>query len=74
MGDHIDDTTPCERVCSLEKACARVLILVHAALQEEFPLIVLGFHAAKRSQYRNQHAPELLISGHSAGLSLTPGT
>ena len=56
----VDEVTQFEIVCSVEKISERYLIPVLEALLEQFPFIVLGFHADNGSEYINQHVAQLL--------------
>ncbi|MHB8564618.1 MAG: hypothetical protein ACYDDA_11885 [Acidiferrobacteraceae bacterium] len=56
----VDEVTQFEIVCSVEKISERYLIPVLAALLEQFPFVVLGFHADNGSEYINQHVAKLL--------------
>ncbi|MHB1781008.1 hypothetical protein [Acidithiobacillus sp.] len=56
----VDEVTQFEIVCSVEKISERYLIPVLEALLEQFPFVVLGFHADNGSEYINQHVAKLL--------------
>jgi len=56
----VDEVTQFEIVCSVEKISERYLIPVLSALLEQFPFVILGFHADNGSEYINQHVAQLL--------------
>ena len=56
----VDEVTQFEIVCSVEKISERYLIPVLEALLEQFPFIILAFHADNGSEYINQHVVRLL--------------
>ena len=56
----VDEVTQFEIVCSVEKISERYLIPVLEALFEQFPFVILAFHADNGSEYINQHVVRLL--------------
>ena len=56
----VDEVTQFEIVCSVEKISERYLIPVLSALLEQFPFVILGFHADNGSEYINRHVAQLL--------------
>ncbi len=56
----VDEVTQFEIVCSVEKISERYLIPVLEALLEQFPFVILGFHADNGSEYINKHVTQLL--------------
>ncbi|MCP3868252.1 MAG: transposase family protein, partial [Gammaproteobacteria bacterium] len=56
----VDEVTQFEIVCSVEKISERYLIPVLEALLEQFPFVILAFHADNGSEYINKHVAKLL--------------
>lgn len=56
----VDEVTQFEIVCSVEKISERYLIPVLEALLEQFPFVILAFHADNGSEYINKHVAQLL--------------
>lgn len=56
----VDEVTQFEMVCAVEKISERYLIPVLEQLLDQFPFIILGFHADNGSEYINQHVVKLL--------------
>ena len=56
----VDEVTQFEIVCSVEKISERYLIPVLSALLEQFPFVILGFHADNGSEYINRHVAQRL--------------
>jgi len=56
----VDEVTQFEIVCSVEKISERYLIPVLADLLEQFPFVILAFHADNGSEYINKHVVKLL--------------
>jgi transposase InsO family protein len=56
----VDEVTQFEIVCSVEKISERYLIPVLEDLLEQFPFIILAFHADNGSEYINRHVVTLL--------------
>ncbi len=56
----VDEVTQFEIVCAVEKISERYLIPVLEQLLDQFPFIILGFHADNGSEYINQHVVKLL--------------
>ncbi len=56
----VDEVTQFEIVCSVEKISERYLIPVLADLLEQFPFLILAFHADNGSEYINKHVVKLL--------------
>jgi transposase InsO family protein len=56
----VDELTQFEIVCSVEKISEHYLIPVLAALLEQFPFVILSFHADNGSEYINKHVAQLL--------------
>ena len=56
----VDEVTQFEVVCAVEKISERYLIPVLEQLLDQFPFIILGFHADNGSEYINQHVVKLL--------------
>lgn len=56
----VDEVTQFEIVCSVEKISERYLIPVLEALLDQFPFIILAFHADNGSEYINNHVVKLL--------------
>ena len=56
----VDEETQFEIVCAVEKISERYLIPVLEHLLEQFPFVILSFHADNGSEYINQHVARLL--------------
>ena len=56
----VDEVTQFEIVCSVEKISERYLIPVLEDLLEQFPFLILAFHADNGSEYINKHVVTLL--------------
>ena len=56
----VDEVSQFEIVCAVEKISERYLIPVLEQLLDQFPFIILGFHADNGSEYINQHVVKLL--------------
>ena len=56
----VDEVTQFEIVCSVEKISERYLIPVLADLLDQFPFLILAFHADNGSEYINKHVVKLL--------------
>jgi transposase InsO family protein len=56
----VDEVTQFEIVCSVEKISERYLIPVLEDLLEQFPFIILAFHADNGSEYINKYVVKLL--------------
>ncbi len=56
----VDEVTQFEIVCSVEKISERYLIPVLADLLDQFPFLILAFHADNGSEYINKHVVTLL--------------
>ena len=56
----VDEETQFEIVCAVEKISERYLIPVLEQLLEQFPFVILSFHADNGSEYINQHVAKLL--------------
>jgi len=56
----VDEETQFEIVCAVEKISERYLIPVLEQLLEQFPFVILSFHADNGSEYINQHVARLL--------------
>ena len=56
----VDEVTQFEIVCSVEKISERYLIPVLADLLDQFPFVILAFHADNGSEYINKHVVKLL--------------
>lgn len=56
----VDEVTQFEVVCAVEKISERYLIPVLEQLLDQFPFVILGFHADNGSEYINQHVVKLL--------------
>ena len=56
----VDEETQFEVVCAVEKVSERYLIPVLEQLLEQFPFVILNFHADNGSEYINQHVARLL--------------
>jgi transposase InsO family protein len=56
----VDEVTQFEIVCAVEKISERYLIPVLEQLLDQFPFIILSFHADNGSEYINQHVVKLL--------------
>jgi transposase InsO family protein len=56
----VDEVTPFEIVCSVEKISERYLIPVLEDLLDQFPFVILAFHADNGSEYINKHVVKLL--------------
>jgi hypothetical protein len=56
----VDEVTQFEIVCCVEKISERYLIPVLEALLEQFPFVILAFHADNGSEYINKHVAKLL--------------
>jgi transposase InsO family protein len=56
----VDEETQFEIVCAVEKISERYLIPVLAQLLDQFPFVILSFHADNGSEYINQHVARLL--------------
>lgn len=56
----VDEITQFEIICAVEKISERYLIPVLEQLLDQFPFVVLGFHADNGSEYINQHVVKLL--------------
>jgi transposase InsO family protein len=60
----VDEETQFEIVCAVEKISERYLIPVLEQLLDQFPFIILSFHADNGSEYINQHVVKLLKKLH----------
>jgi len=56
----VDEETQFEIVCAVEKISERYLIPVLEQLLDQFPFVILSFHADNGSEYINQHVARLL--------------
>ena len=56
----VDEVTQFEIVCAVEKISERYLIPILEQLLNQFPFVILGFHADNGSEYINQHVVKLL--------------
>jgi transposase InsO family protein len=56
----VDEVTQFEIVCSVERISERYLIPVLADLLDQFPFVILAFHADNGSEYINKHVVKLL--------------
>ena len=56
----VDEETQFEIVCAVEKISERHLIPVLEQLLDQFPFVILSFHADNGSEYINQHVAKLL--------------
>ncbi len=56
----VDEVTQFEIVCSVERISERYLIPVLEALLDQFPFLILAFHADNGSEYINKHVVTLL--------------
>ncbi|MDH5562028.1 MAG: integrase [Nitrospirota bacterium] len=56
----VDEMTQFEIVCSVEKISERYLIPVLEDLLDQFPFLILAFHADNGSEYINKHVVKLL--------------
>jgi len=56
----VDEVTQFEIVCAVEKISERYLIPVLEQLLDQFPFIILEFHADNGSEYINKHVVKLL--------------
>ena len=56
----VDEVTQFEIVCSVERISERYLIPVLADLLDQFPFLILAFHADNGSEYINKHVVNLL--------------
>jgi transposase InsO family protein len=56
----VDEVTQFEIVCSVEKISERYLIPVLEDLLDQFPFVILAFHADNGSEYINKHVVKLL--------------
>jgi transposase InsO family protein len=56
----VDEVTQFEIVCAVEKISERYLIPVLEQLLDQFPFVILEFHADNGSEYINQHVVKLL--------------
>ncbi|MCP5018967.1 MAG: transposase family protein [Ketobacter sp.] len=56
----VDEVTQFEIVCSVEKISERYLLPVLEAQLEQFPFVILAFHADNGSEYINKHVAQLL--------------
>jgi transposase InsO family protein len=56
----VDEVTQFEIVCAVEKISERYLIPILEQLLDQFPFVILGFHADNGSEYINQHVVKLL--------------
>ena len=56
----VDEETQFEIVCAVEKISERYLIPVLEQLLDQFPFVILNFHADNGSEYINQHVARLL--------------
>jgi transposase InsO family protein len=56
----VDEVTQFEIVCAVEKISERYLIPILEQLFDQFPFVLLGFHADNGSEYINQHVVKLL--------------
>ena len=56
----VDEETQFEVVCAVEKISERYLIPVLEQLLDQFPFVILSFHADNGSEYINQHVAKLL--------------
>ena len=56
----VDEETQFEIVCAVEKISERYLIPVLEQLLDQFPFVILSFHADNGSEYINQHVAKLL--------------
>jgi transposase InsO family protein len=56
----VDQVTQFEIVCAVEKISERYMIPVLEQLLDQFPFIILSFHADNGSEYINQHVVKLL--------------
>ena len=56
----VDEEAQFEVVCAVEKISERYLIPVLEQLLEQFPFVILNFHADNGSEYINQHVARLL--------------
>jgi hypothetical protein len=64
----VDEVTQFEIVCSVEKISERYLIPVLEDLLDQFPFVILAFHADNGSEYINKHVVKLL---HTLLIELT---
>lgn len=60
----VDEETQFEIVCAVEKISEHYLIPVLEQLLDQFPFIILSFHADNGSEYINQHVVKLLKKLH----------
>lgn len=60
----VDEETQFEIVCAVEKISERYLIPVLEQLLDQFPFIIISFHADNGSEYINQHVVKLLKKLH----------
>lgn len=56
----VDEETQFDIVCAVEKISERYLIPVLEQLLEQFPFVILSFHADNGSEYINRHVVKLL--------------
>ena len=56
----VDEVTQFDIVCAVEKISERYLIPVLEQLLDQFPFIIVSFHADNGSEYINQHVVKLL--------------
>lgn len=56
----VDEETQFEIICAVEKISERYLIPILEQLLEQFPFVILSFHADNGSEYINQHVARLL--------------
>jgi len=56
----IEGVTPFDIVCSVETISERDLLPVVEDLLDQFPVVLLTFHANKGSEYLNKHVVPLL--------------
>ena len=56
----VDEVTQFEIVCAVEKISERYLIPILEEMIDQFPFVILSFHADNGSEYINQHVVKLL--------------
>lgn len=56
----VDEETQFEIICAVEKISERYLIPVLEQLLNQFPFVIISFHADNGSEYINQHVARLL--------------
>ena len=56
----VDEVTQFEIICAVEKISERYLIPVLEQLLDQFPFVILEFHADNGSEYINKHVVKLL--------------